>query len=299
VPATFPSHAGGILTLKVFWPRWIDGVALVVGAAMPDLAYVAGCCSPPQTYGHSWWGTIVAVPFTLAVGWLIRWAAPVVATHVPPLGSLALRDYGVLGLVHHRWWISAFSAWIGAFSHVLWDHVTHTSIAGTDLGLPVLNAELVGGVPWWMPIHLLSSVLGALAWLAITVHIGRRRLLIQWHGPAPVLPRRPKVFWGVFAATGLGGSLVVSVLTWLGNREMMVPFLAPVPRPSVLVVRAGTVLCLAALVAAVAVQVSIRRSGRPTAGHLPVVTGRPTAPTVGSASVAEGETTASGPAEGG
>jgi hypothetical protein len=97
VPATFPSHAGGILTLKVFWPRWIDGVALVVGAAMPDLAYVAGCCSPPQTYGHSWWGTIVAVPFTLAVGWLIRWAAPVVATHVPPLGSLALRDYGVLG----------------------------------------------------------------------------------------------------------------------------------------------------------------------------------------------------------
>jgi hypothetical protein len=225
---------------------------------MPDVVYVAGCCTPPQTYGHSWWGTIVEVPVALAISWLIRGAAPAVAAHLPHAGPLALRDYAVLGAVHHRWWVSVASAWLGALSHVLLDHVTHASIAGTSLGLAVLAADIVPGVPWWMPIHLLATVLGALAWLAITLHIGRHGLLRRWHGPPPPVPRRPGLFWGTAIATGSAGLIAVAVLTALGRRETMVEFLGPVPRPSVVVVRAGAALGLALTVAAAVT----RRRGR-------------------------------------
>jgi hypothetical protein len=233
---------------------------------MPDLVYVAGCCGPPQTYGHSWWGTVAAVPIALALSWLIRWASPTVAAHLPNLGVLAVRDYGVLGTVHHRWWISAISAWLGALSHILWDHLTHASIAGTSLGLPALQTELAYGVPWWMPIHLLSSVLGAVAWLAVTVHIGRHRLLVRWHGSAPAVPTRPKLFWGTVAATGSMGLAVAAVLTALGRHETMIGFLAPVPRPSVVVVRSGLVLVLAFLTAAAAVTIHTRSTIPTTSG---------------------------------
>jgi hypothetical protein len=185
---------------------------LVVGAALPDLVYVAGCCAPPQTYGHSWWATFAGIPVTLVLSRLIRRAAPVVAAHLPPLGPLALTDYGALGVVRHRWWISVLSAWLGAFSHVLWDHLTHASIAGTDLGLPALDAEVVDGIPWWMPLHLLSSALGVLAWLATTIHIGRHRLLVRWHGPPPSVAVRPRRFWGIAAGAGLGGAVCLALL---------------------------------------------------------------------------------------
>ena len=31
--------------------------------------------------------------------------------------------------------------------------------------------------------------------MALVVHIGRRRLLVAWHGPAPAPAARPFVFW--------------------------------------------------------------------------------------------------------
>ena len=39
MPATLPSHQAAVLGLKLWRPRWFDGVALVVGAAAPDAAY--------------------------------------------------------------------------------------------------------------------------------------------------------------------------------------------------------------------------------------------------------------------
>jgi len=39
VPLTFPSHAAAIAPLKLWRPRWFDGVALVVGSAAPDFGY--------------------------------------------------------------------------------------------------------------------------------------------------------------------------------------------------------------------------------------------------------------------
>jgi len=194
MPATFPSHAGFVLPLKLWRPRWFDGVALVVGSTLPDLVYVGGCCEPPRTYGHTWLGSTALIPLGLVLAWLVRWAAPTVAAHLPTARPLALRDYGVLGLTRPRWWITLSSVWIGVLSHLLTDHVTHASLTGTGLGVPALRAEVLPGAPWWVVLHLAATALGGAAWLATTVHMGRNRLLVRWHGPAPEVPVRPRLF---------------------------------------------------------------------------------------------------------
>ena len=76
-------------------------------------------------------------------------------------GPLALRDYGVLGVTRPRWWTTVPCVWLGALSHLLTDHVTHASLAGTGLGIPALGAEVVAGVPWFIVVHLVASALGA------------------------------------------------------------------------------------------------------------------------------------------
>jgi len=149
----------------------------------------------------------------------------------------------VLGLVRHRWWITGTSALLGAASHVAWDHVTHASIAGTGFGLPVLGRIAVAGVPWWMLLHLASSVIGAVVWLALTVHIGRRRLLLCWHGPAPRVRADPRRFWGTVAVTLVVGC-ALALLVSGGERQTLLPFVPSLPRP---VVVAARLLCVAAL----------------------------------------------------
>ena len=126
MPLTFPSHSAIVLPVKMRWPRRFDGVALVVGSAAPDLPYVLG--RPLLTYGRTWVGLVVwGVPLSAIAALLVRRAAPAVAAHLPGL----LRDYSVLGLVRHRWYVTASSALAGTVSHRLWDEVTHHGIPGT------------------------------------------------------------------------------------------------------------------------------------------------------------------------
>jgi hypothetical protein len=198
VPATFPSHAAAVLPLKLWRPDRFDGVALVIGAAAPDLPYAVGSCRPPLTYGHTWWGVLASVPATMVAARLVRWSAPTVAAHLPGFGPFAVGDYGALGGVRHPWWVTACSALLGAASHVAWDHVTHARIPGTRVGIPALGREVRPGVPAWMPLHLASSAVGAAAWLAVSAEIGRRRRARagagsstgRWQRPAP-WERRP------------------------------------------------------------------------------------------------------------
>ena len=80
VAASIEPVVGALLALLLFDQQltasgWL-GLALVVGSALPDLVYVAGCCEPPQTYGHTWWGTLAIVPVGLLLSWLLRWLAP-------------------------------------------------------------------------------------------------------------------------------------------------------------------------------------------------------------------------------
>lgn len=151
--------------------------------------------------------------FGLLAAWLVRRAVPTVAAHLPARpGWQALPDYGVLGRVRHRWYVSVWSALAGATSHVVWDGFTHSPAAGHGWGvrlLPVLATRAADGWPWWLVAQQVSTVLGALVALVAAVVIGRRRLLPAWHGPAPAVPRTPWVFWPVAAAVA-----ALYPLTW-------------------------------------------------------------------------------------
>jgi hypothetical protein len=221
MPATIPSHQAAVLPLKLRYPHRFDGVALVVGSAAPDVAYTVegfGVGAPSHSWHAQFWYT---VPLTLVLAWLIRRAAPFVAAHLPAGGPLALHDYGVLGAVRHPLRVSALSAVVGGFSHVVWDSFTHPYILighpffGSLTYLPALHLTAVAGLPWWRVLHLLSEVVGTAVTLAVVLRIGRRRLLVAWHGQPPDTAPRPRVFWPVAGA--VAASLAVLVWFLPGN----------------------------------------------------------------------------------
>jgi hypothetical protein len=212
VPATIPSHQAAVLALKVRFPGRFDGVALVVGSAAPDIGYVlAGIAEPPS---HAWHSLIwFHLPVVVTLAWVVRRAAPTVAAHLP--GSL--RDYGVLGTVRHPLTVTAYSAVLGALTHQVWDAITHPYMlfVSPSTYVPAMHATAVAGLPWWRVVHLLSEVVGVVVTAVVIVHIGRRRLLVRWHGPAPAVAARPLVFWP--AAVLSGAVLGVASLALPGN----------------------------------------------------------------------------------
>jgi hypothetical protein len=220
VPATFPSHQAAVLPLKLWRPRLFDGVALVVGSAAPDLIYIVDGISF-TVHTHAWlalvWWT---VPVTLIVSLLIRLGAPIVATHVPRCGVLALRDYGTLGSHRYPIWVTVVSAALGGASHLAWDSCTHAKIDGGTVLFPVLAAEVWHGIRLWYLFQLVFSLIGAVVVGLAVIHIGRRRLLIAWHGQPPVRARRPGVFWG--SACAVAGSLGVLLPFLPGSHGMHV-----------------------------------------------------------------------------
>jgi Domain of unknown function (DUF4184) len=183
VPLTFPSHPAAVIPLKLWRPRWFDGVALVVGSMAPDFAYVLdGSGLPVWPFSHQLAGLVGwCLPIALVGAWAVRRAAPVIAAHLPSGGWLALRDYGSLGVSRHRRWITVSSALVGAASHLALDWF--------EIRVPA--AEL--------PMH----VLGAVGLLFLAAYIGRRRLLHRWYGDPPARRPRPGLFWPVAAAVAL------------------------------------------------------------------------------------------------
>lgn len=222
MPLTLPTHPIAVVSLKLWRPRWFDGVALVIGAVAPDLGYA--------TYGFGqtvpthnllallWWG----LPVTLVAVRLVRWAAPVIAAHLPAAGPLRLRDYGVLGIVRHPWYVTAFSAWIGSFSHIVWDSFTHPGY------FTVLQREVWPGTPWWSLLSDASNLVGFAAGTLLVVHTGRSCLIRQWHGPPPRTTPRPFTFWSVVAVT-LASGLTVAVVhpvDWVAGQAIRVMLIA-------------------------------------------------------------------------
>ena len=210
MPATFPSHAAAVLPLKVWRPRWFDGVALVVGSTAPDLGYpLVGVTALPETHSLPallYW----SLPVTLLLCWLIRRTAPGIAVHLPA-GWFALPDYGALGRVRHRWYVTVLSALLGAGSHLLWDGFTHYPPLGgwAARHIPALSHEVYPGWPWWYVLQHVSTVVGGVVAIAVFARIGRYRLIRRWHGDPPPAVRAPGRFWAVPAA-----ALLTYVVTW-------------------------------------------------------------------------------------
>jgi uncharacterized protein DUF4184 len=118
MPLTFPSHQGLILPLWRRFPARIDGVALCVGAAMPDI--VDGAAWPfrgqlGQWLGHSLLGVILSVPAGIVLARIAR--------RIGPRWMIARLDRGAPswpGILRE-----GSSVGIGALSHLAFDLITH------------------------------------------------------------------------------------------------------------------------------------------------------------------------------
>jgi Domain of unknown function (DUF4184) len=192
MPLTFPSHAAAVVPLKLWQPRHLDGVALVVGSAAPDFAYAVAPYA--EVRAHVWWALIwFCVPVTFAASALIRWVAAEVATCLPGYW----RDYALLGSVRRPWYVTAACAWFAAVTHRVWDMFTHASIDQGQVRFAWLSDVAFHGQPWWRLLHYGSTVLGAVGVAFAIHHVGRHHLLRAWHPEAtfretPV--HRPR-FW--------------------------------------------------------------------------------------------------------
>jgi hypothetical protein len=197
-----------VLPLKLWRPRWFDGVALAVGAAAPDIAYVLGDLLTVRSHTIAaafWWG----VPVTVLTAWLIRLGAPAVAAHLP--GSL--RDFGALRRVRHPWWVTVTSALLGDASHLLWDLVTH---------------PVPGVVASWRLVRDASDVAALLLLPLFIWYVCRRRLIREWHGPPPVVRRRPLLFWSVAVQLSVTGAFVTASLPYIGPHVFVVRLIVSV-----------------------------------------------------------------------
>jgi hypothetical protein len=222
MPLTLPTHPLAVVPLKLWRPRWFDGVALAMGAIAPDVAYAAYGLGP-AIHTHNlpallWW----ALPVTLLLTRLVRWAAPPIAAHLPARGPLRLADYAVLGSVRHPWRVTVLSALLGSLSHLLWDAVTHPGY------LPALRAEVWPGKPWWGLFSDVSDLTGFAAGTLLLLHLGRTGLLREWHGPPPRTRSSPAAFWLAGAATfGIGLTvLLVHPTSWFAAQAIRIMLIA-------------------------------------------------------------------------
>lgn len=218
MPLTLPTHPIAVVPLKLWRPRWFDGVALAVGSVAPDLGYATyGFGETVRTHNLLalvWW----SVPVTLVAVRPCRWAVSAVAAHLPGGGPLRLRDYGVLSAVRHPWYVTVFSALLGSFSHIAWDSVTHPGYFAP------LQREAFPGTPWWSLFSDASNLAGFAVGTLLVVQIGRGRLLRRWHGPPPGTRPRPIRFWST-VAVALGGGLALLVrypVDWAAGQAIRV-----------------------------------------------------------------------------
>jgi hypothetical protein len=170
VPVAFPSHQGLILPLWQRYPRALDGLALSVGAAMPDVVDAAAWPfrgELGQWMGHSLVGILPCVAAGIP---LVR-----LARRVIPRAWVARLERGAPASSGPA--RAAVSLAIGALSHDLFDLVTHASFL---LLWPLRVGE--GIFPsWW--VHPWASV-----------------PLLVYRKPYPLAPHT--VAWGILSVVG-------------------------------------------------------------------------------------------------
>jgi hypothetical protein len=210
VPFTFFAHQAPVLPLvRRRTPRW-DGVALVVGSAAPDLAYVT------RGWGYGPWGiplwfdghrpqNVAAVAAGATVlAWVIRWwVLPVLPLALPDGGRFHLRDYRFLAQERPRWWITFLSALAGVVTHLVLDAFTHSDGSAVEISGPLQISLFTVGSRTVHVYTLLqyggSVVLGIYAFWTLRRMGSERRFVpadVDPDGAAPELPRAVlAAFW--------------------------------------------------------------------------------------------------------
>jgi hypothetical protein len=215
VPLTFPAHQAAVLPLKRRWPQ-LDGVALCVGSAAPDLSYLLLGTRWRFDAHYGWAAVAWGVPITLVVTWglrralFTRAAAWAPARWVARLEGSAARPWHRRNLGH-----AVFAALIGVASHVAWDACTHDASPVAD------RIALLRHVALTWPTRL--TVAHALQYVghAAGSLLALAMLARWWRGPpTPGALVRPRLL----IATALGG-LVGALSAWLAPHEGVAAFI--------------------------------------------------------------------------
>ena len=262
MPVTFLAHQAPVLPLKRWQPS-LDGVALVVGSAVPDLARATERLPVLYVYGTPTWfdghRPDQIVSWCLVVGLLLTWSArrlvlPRLAGHLPDLGGFHLRDIRLVGRNRHPWWMVVGCVLVGAVSHSLIDVVTHNdrtfAVPGFDLHLFDLGGRSIDVAN---AVQVLASVGLSVVAVWQMWEIGRHREIAEWsrwdpsspswsapsssssparHARVVIAVLVAAVVTGGFAATQVHRGVRVAVMTWvfLGWAALCV-IAAFVPRP--------------------------------------------------------------------
>jgi hypothetical protein len=193
MPWMIPAHPAPVLALKELRPAAFSGLALVLGAVAPDLAFMLRL-DTDSVAAHTFAGQLyVTVPFVLvlhalATSLVLPWLLPRLPSGAPfyPEELAAVRK----ARGPRDWARIAFSGWVGGTTHVLLDGITHGNRSGWALAfLPVLRSPAThpggGTVPLHDALHAwLSLVLGVAA-IATWRRLARERRLWTWRGEEP------------------------------------------------------------------------------------------------------------------
>lgn len=255
VPVTFLAHQAPVLPMKRRWPG-LDGVALVAGSMVPDLAVTTLRTTPRYLFGWPmWWeGHTVGdqLRWCLPVGLLLtvllrRLVLPTLAPYLPDCGTFHLQDLRHVGRARYRWWVIAGSVLIGSISHIVIDGFTHP------------NGWAVGVIPGLG--RGVASVLQVVASVALSAFavwqlwlIGRDRSICAWNDVEPTPSVRPA---GELSVRVVAVLLTLAAAAWAATQT---------ERGRTIVVMTWFVLSVAAAaVLALAVRVSERSSPPATA----------------------------------
>lgn len=178
---------------KLKWPRAIDGTALCIGAAAPDVAYALGPWLNSRS--HNAVGLLAwALPFTLIATSLVRWrAASGIFAALPDLGPLRLRSYRVLGRHRPSSVVTVLSALLGSASHVFIDGFTHAGRFGSNwLGMneTLFTAPVRGDMSLARVLQYVGHVGGSALFVAALIVVASSGRLEAWYGREAVAEAR-------------------------------------------------------------------------------------------------------------
>ncbi|WP_327037768.1 DUF4184 family protein [Micromonospora maris] len=209
MPLTLPSHLAAVLPLKLWRPRWFDGVALSSGAVAPDVGHLMYRADGPGFPDTHTWPALIwwCLPVALAYAWIFRSSIGTVAAHLPQNRRFGWGVDGSPAGGGHRSWVTVTSALLGAASHLAWDWLTHTD----DWLVVVFGVRWasVTDVAWWTVSDLTSTVLGAVVAIWCLARLGRPDVR---GADRPERATRPGAFWGVVIVVAAVGLVTVPML---------------------------------------------------------------------------------------
>ncbi|MGH9209151.1 MAG: DUF4184 family protein [Acidimicrobiales bacterium] len=216
MPFPLVSHQGLAAPALVVGRRQrLDAVAYLIGTLAPDLPYALDRTRWDfDASSHTLVGLIVwSVPVSVVATWVFRrLMASTLATQLPDVGPLRLRDLAWAASDRPGWWATAVSAMLGALTHVVFDGFTHPEAWAVDL-FPVLVDPAPVSLPnpgrptyWYDVVHAFGNYGGALL-VPVCFGLGAWRRARNGR-PRPQLPPSTRDERVVLAGSTLTGAVV-------------------------------------------------------------------------------------------